>query len=218
MKKDVAIFLFDKTGIMAKPWLDAGYICYIVDKQHPVSDKTSGITQDDNLFKVYADLTLPWKCPVSKDRIAFVFCFPPCTHLAVSGARWLKGKGLRLLEQSIAMFATAVEFCEWSEAPYGIENPVSTISTYWRSPDYTFHPHDYTGFCKNDNYTKKTCVWAGNGFRMPRPNRMGGLGIPDDRIHKCGPSEERSNIRSATPLGFSLAVFERNKIKDRRKE
>ena len=36
-------------------------------------------------------------------------------------------------------------------------------------------------------------------------------GQPDDRIHKCPPSAERANIRSATPRGFARAVFEANK-------
>ena len=208
--KDVAIFLFDVSGNMAKPWLDAGYTCYIVDIQHPVAYDTGGITQEGNLYKVHADLTKPWLCPVGRERIVFVFAFPPCDHLAVSGARWFKGKGLRRLELSISMFATASEFCEWSGAPYGIENPVSTISSYWRKSDYTFNPHDYTGFCRDDNYTKKTCIWAGNGFVMPEPNKVDDLGNPDDRIHKCPPGPERHNIRSATPLGFSMAVFEAN--------
>lgn len=40
--KDAAIFLFDVTGIMARPWLDAGYECYIVDIQHPVAYEMGG--------------------------------------------------------------------------------------------------------------------------------------------------------------------------------
>lgn len=210
--RDLAIFLFDVSGNMAAPWLDAGYTCYIVDIQHPVAYETGGITRDGKLFKVHADLTKPWLCPVDRERIAFVFAFPPCDHLAVSGARWFKGKGLRRLEQSISMFATASEFCEWSGAPYGIENPVSTISSYWRKPDHTFNPHDYTGFCREDNYTKKTCLWCGNGFVMPEPYRADDLGDPDDRIHKCPPGPERHNIRSATPKGFAQAVFESNNV------
>jgi hypothetical protein len=91
-----------------------------------------------------------------------------------------------------------------------IENPVSTLSTYWRKPDHTFHPWQYTAFEMGDNYTKKTCLWTGNGFVMPAPAVTAGLGQPDDRIHKAPPSEERGNIRSATPMGFARAVFEAN--------
>lgn len=195
---------------MARPWLDAGYTCYIVDIQHPEAYETGGITKEGNLYKVRADLTKPWLCPVDRNRIAFAFAFPPCDDIACSGARWLKGKGLRALEKSIAMFATAAELCEWFGAPYGIENPRSTISTYWRKPDHKFDPCDYTGFWLKDNYTKETWLWTGNGFVMPEPFKADGLGKPDDRIHKCRPGPDRKDIRSETPMGFSLAVFRAN--------
>lgn len=210
MKKDVVISLFDVTGNMIKPWLNAGYECYIVDIQHPVAYDTYGITSDGKLHRVHADLSRPWLPPVARESIAFVAAFPPCDHLAVSGARWFRGKGLRKLAQSIEMFATAAEFCEWSGAPYLIENPVSNIASHWRKPDYNFSPHHYTAFCLDDNYTKKTCLWVGGGFVMPEPHQLSGLSDPDDRIHKCPPGPERKNIRSATPAGFAEAVFRAN--------
>ena len=212
--KNVAIFLFDLSGNMARPWLDAGYECWIVDIQHPVAYDTGGISRFDKLVKVHADLTKPWLCPVDRNKIAFVAAFPPCDHLAVSGARWFKGKGLRRLEQSIAMFATAAEFCEWSGAPYLIENPVSNIASHWRKSDYRFHPHFFTGYNIEDNYTKQTCLWIGGGFVMPEKLIADGLGSPDDRIHKCPPGPERHNIRSATPTGFAMAVFESNGVRN----
>lgn len=209
--KDVAIFLYDFTGTMAEPWLQAGYECWIVDSQHPHAYETNGVTTDGSrLHKVHADLTHPWLCPVDRERIAFVAAFPPCDHLAVSGARWFRGKGLRKLAQSINMFATAAEFCEWSKAPYLIENPVSSISTYWRKPDHTFHPWHFTAHCSEDNYTKRTCLWTGGGFSMPEMSADGLLGEPDNRIHMAAPGEGRKNFRSATPLGFARAVFEAN--------
>lgn len=208
--KDVVISLFDVTGTMVKPWLAVGYECWIVDIQHPVAYDSDGVTSEGNLRKLNRDLTRPFLPPVERDRIAFVAAFPPCDHLAVSGARWFKGKGLRKLETSIAMFATAAEFCEWSGAPYMIENPVSNISSHWRKPDHNFHPHHFTGFNVADNYTKKTCLWTGGGFVMPEKFEDGTLGNPDDRIHKCPPGPDRQNIRSATPLGFAEAVFRAN--------
>ena len=207
--KDVAVFLYDLTGVMAEPWLQAGFVCVCVcvDLQHP-----PGWTQDGNLFRIGADLRggFDWLDLVNPNRIAFVAAFPPCDHLAVSGARWFKGKGLRKLSLAVDLFATAAEFCESSGAPYIIENPVSTISTYWRKPDHTFQPHHFTRYCAADNYTKATCLWVGGGFVMPPPAQLEGFGKPDDRIHKCPPGPERHNIRSATPRGFSLAVFESN--------
>ena len=91
-----------------------------------------------------------------------------------------------------------------------IENPVSNISSHWRKPDFRFSPHQFTGYEPDDNYTKGTCLWVGNGFVMPEPWAVEGLGEPDDRIHKCPPGPERHNIRSATPMGFARAVFEAN--------
>ena len=214
--KDTAVFLFDFSGIMAKPWLDAGYECWIVDKQHPTAYETNGVTREGRLNKVHADLSRPWLPPVARERIAFVAAFPPCDHVAVSGSRWFRGKGLRKLAESINLFATAAEFCEWSGAPYCIENPVSTISSYWRKPDHTFSPHQYTGFYPDDNYTKKTCLWSGHGFVMPREFVWFGAGEPDDRIHRCPPGPDRQNIRSATPKGFARAVFEANGVTERK--
>lgn len=197
-----AIFLFDKTGNMAQPWRDAGYRCICYDIQHVGRSVRSGI-----IYQHWdALLGLP-SIPADSD-VVFGFAFPPCTHLAVSGARWFKGKGLRLLAQSIEMFGVAAEFLDETVAGgrYGLENPVSVISSHWRKPDYTFHPHDYTGYEVGDNYTKKTCIWAGRGFVMPAPFKAEGLGEPDNRIHAAPPSDDRGDIRSATPMGFARAV------------
>lgn len=197
------VSLFDFTGNMLAPWRDAGYECHIYDIQHE-----PGTSERDGMILHGCDLLsaapeLPGEC-------AFVCAFPPCDHLAVSGAAWFKGKGLRKLADSIHMFATAAEFCEASGAPYLIENPVSTISTYWREPNHTFQPFEFTGYWGGDNYTKKTCLWTGGGFRMPQPLRLDGLGNPDERIHRCPPGPNRKNFRSATPMGFAMAVFQAN--------
>jgi hypothetical protein len=198
-----AVFLFDITGNAANPWLDAGYDCWIVDIQHEES-KTDG-----RLHKVKADLMsgVPAGLPENPD---FVAAFPPCTDLAVSGAAWFKGKGLRRLADSIHLFATAAEYCESTGAPYFIENPVSTISSYWRQPDYKFHPCQYAGYHIEDNYTKETCLWTGGGFVMPPMSMPLDMEIDTKYIHHQPPGSERANIRSATPMGFSKAVFEAN--------
>jgi len=199
-----AVSLFDFTGNMLRPWRDAGYECHLYDIQHP-----EGVTERDGFICHGVDLSV---CP---EVIAcdFLSCFPPCTHVAVSGSRWMRGKGLRALQESIAFFATAAEYADRCGAPYLIENPMSTISTYWREPDYKFHPCHYSGYVDGgDNYTKETWLWTGNGFVMP-PKRMSGdlFDMPDTTyIHHQPPGEERANIRGATPMGFAVAVFEAN--------
>lgn len=199
-----AIFLFDRTGNMARPWADAGYRCICYDIQHV------GRTVRDGIIFQQWDALLGAPAIPADSTVVFGFAFPPCTDLAVSGARWFKEKGLRRLAQAIEMVAVADEFLRSLGVPYGIENPVSVISSHWRKPDYTFHPYEFTGFELSDNYTKKTCIWAGGGFEMPAPNRVEGLSAPDNRIHAAPPSDDRGDIRSATPMGFARAVFAAN--------
>ncbi len=151
----VMISCFDESTIGAKPWADAGYLCYCVDLAHE-----QGETRQGNIVKVGADM-LEWWPP--RVDIKFAAFYPPCTDVAVSGARWFRDKGLGSLINALKLFEVSVKIADWLGCPYFIENPVSTISTYWRKPDYTFNPCDY-----GDPYTKKTCLWAG-GASSCRP-------------------------------------------------
>jgi hypothetical protein len=92
-----------------------------------------------------------------------------------------------------------------------IENPVSTVSSYWRKPDFTFDPCDYGGYLipPGDAYTKKTCLWTGNGFVMPKPKAV--KAIEGSRMHRLPPSKNRAAPRSVTPKAFAQAVFEANR-------
>lgn len=220
----IAIFLCDITGKMAQPWLDAGYDAILVDPQHPegVASRfarefdggTSGV-RNPIITTVghIIDHPVTWgviREAIQSGRVAFVAGFPPCTDLAVSGARWFDAK--RAADPAVQFKAMHVVWqCqvigELSGAPWFAENPVSQISSLWRKPDHSFNPHDFTGHCANDNYTKKTCLWTGGGFVMPKPFKDLTLGAPDNRIHAAPPGPERANFRSATPEGFATAVF-----------
>lgn len=190
---------YELTGRMAEPWVARGYKALCVDHQVEPGERNGIIFQRADMRE--------WVPPrhIIEQGVAFFAAFPPCDHLAVSGARWFKGKGLKALAHSITLFNAAVFWAEYFGAPYLIENPVSTISTYYRKPDYTFHPWHYSGYCGEDAYTKKTCLWTGNGFVMPEPRFVPDV-RPDDRIHKAPPSEHRADFRSATPRGFAEAV------------
>src|SRR5690606_25537505 len=151
------------------------------------------------IIRVGADLRT-WVPPKAiVNRVAFTFWMPPCDHLAVSGARWFKGKGLGALADSIRLFERAAFWAEGFEAPYGIENPNSTISTYWRKPDYRFNPSDY-----GDPYTKLTCLWVGHGFVMPPKTPV--EPVMGSKMHLLPPSADRKDKRSATPPGFARAM------------
>lgn len=146
-------------------------------------------------------------------NVIFAAFFPPCTDLAVSGARWFAQKEL----DSPGTRARAMSLISWSDrmgrafgCPYFIENPVSVISSEWRKPDWTFHPHEYGGYDggEGDGYTKKTCLWSGGGFALPPKRPIELDPATRDRIWKMAPSADRQNERSKTPKGFARAVFE----------
>jgi hypothetical protein len=183
---------FDKSAVMAQPWAEAGYLCYCIDLQHPKGERREG-----NIIRVGADMHT-WIPP--RGDIVFASFFPPCTDLAVSGARWFKEKGLHCLARAISLFARCVDIVKTLECPWMIENPVSTISSYWRKPDYTFHPWEY-----GDPYSKKTCLWVGNGFVMPE--KMPVIPWEGSKMHRLPPTQDRAHLRSLTPAGFARAVF-----------
>ncbi len=195
------VSLCDYSGVMVQPWLDAGYPCVTVDLRHP-----AGVTTDGLLTRIGCDVRdvrqgdYWWP-----SRIAIVFAFPPCTNLAVSGARWFRSKGLRGLIAGLEIVEACRDICESSGAPSMLENPVSTLSTYWRKPDYTFQPWHY-----GDNERKKTCIWADGGFVMP-PQEM--IDEPADvrqSVWRMAPSPNRGDLRSVTFPGFARAVFVAN--------
>jgi hypothetical protein len=198
MTEGHVLSLCDRTGTMVKPWTDAGYRATIVDLQHPAGSHTDGL-----LTRVGADLST-WMPPL--DTYTAVFAFPPCTHLAVSGARWFRDKGLKALIEGLTLVQRCLEIAEWTGAPWMIENPMSTLSTYWREPDWTFNPADYGGYVEGrDAYTKLTCIWAGAGFVMPDKRPV--PPVEGSKMHRLSPGPERANLRSATPEGFARAVY-----------
>lgn len=201
-KRGIVVSLFDRTGHMVAPWAEAGFQCYFVDLQHP-----AGETRRGNVILVGADIR-DWLPPYGP--VAMLFAFPPCTDVAVSGARWFKDKGLGSLIRALQLFEVSVKLAEWTGAPYLIENPVSTVATYWRKPDHRFDPCDYGGYLKppGDAYTKQTWLWTGNGFVLPVPRRV--FPTEGSRMHRMGNTKARANLRSATPRGFARAVFEAN--------
>lgn len=197
------IGLFEESGVLAREFVERGCCAICVDLDADRGER-------DGVVYVREDVR-HWIPPrqIVEDGVVFLAAFPPCDHVAVSGARWFAGKGLGALARSIELFERAAFWAEWFGAPYFIENPVSTISTYWRKPDHTFDPWEYCGLAREDEYTKRTCLWTGGGFTMPPPLHPDTV-APDDRIHKAAPGPERAAFRSRTPRGFSIAVAEAN--------
>lgn len=210
--RQFVFFGFCYSDIAARPWLEAGYNVVICDIQHAPGAVFQGGHVGGQLTRLGCDLAnskavLGWLDVLSLTECVFAGFFPPCTHIASSGARWWKQKGLRALQESISYFATSQELAEHFGCPYFIENPVSAIATHWRKPDYICDPCDFTALAAHDNYTKKTCLWTGGGFQMPEAARADGLPAPDERIWRSPQSKQRARLRSMTPEGFARAVF-----------
>lgn len=119
---------------------------------------------------------------------------PPCTHLAVSGARWWKDKRD---EQGVALdFVRRL-----MDAPIpriAIENPVSIISTAIRKPDQIVQPWQY-----GHGETKATCLWLKGLPKLVPTNVVAGR---EQRIHKMSPGPDRWKERSRTYQGIADAM------------
>ena len=200
----VVVSLYDKTGNMVKPWAAAGFECWCIDIQHSIRKQH----KDGNIVYQWGDART-WVPPNDiRGRIAIIFAFPPCTHVAVSGARDFRTKGTAMLRDSLEMFSACEHAAKWAGVPYMIENPVGKFSDHMGKPDHTFHPWMY-----GDNYSKLTCLWTGNGFVMPDPVINQKPVCVEELIWKMTPSRDRADKRSITPMGFAEAVFEANKNK-----
>ena len=121
---------------------------------------------------------------------------PPCTHLAVSGARWFKYKQQEQQE--------ALEFVkELMAAPIPkicIENPISIISTRIRKPDQIIHPWQF-----GHGEVKATCLWLKNLPKLTPTHIVEGR---EARVHKMPPGPDRWRERSRTFPGIARAMAE----------
>jgi hypothetical protein len=207
MNNGTVLLLCNRTMNFAEPWLDGGYRVVMVDPQHERTE------DDGRIFRIKGTIfeAMPFlRYVIKNERVVFGAAFPPCTDMAVSGARWFEQK-----RQSDPMFqARAVAVAEQCRtillltgAPGFLENPVSVLARVFGKAQHSFHPHQYTGHCPDDNYTKNTQLWTFGDFVMPPEYKLNTLGLPDARIHKAPPSDKRANFRSATPRGFSTACY-----------
>lgn len=129
-----------------------------------------------------------------KQKWDLMIAHPPCTHLAVSGARYFYRKQ--------AEQAEALEFVRLlMNAPIehiAIENPISVISSRIRKPDQIIQPWQF-----GHGETKATCLWLKNLPKLQPSNIVEGR---EQRIHKMPPSPERWKERSRTFQGIANAM------------
>lgn len=119
---------------------------------------------------------------------------PPCTHLAVSGARWFKEKQQ---EQQEAL--DFVSFLLEADIPHiALENPVSIISSRIRKPDQIIQPWQF-----GHGETKATCLWLKNLPLLKSTDIVAGR---EARVHKMPPGPDRWKKRSRTFKGIAEAM------------
>jgi len=133
---------------------------------------------------------------ILEDGWDMMVAFPPCTHLAVSGARWFKSKER---EQSEALdFVSGL-----LNAPINriaLENPIGVISTRIRKPDQIIQPWQF-----GHGETKATCLWLKNLPELMPTKIVSGR---EQRIWKMPPGPDRGKNRSRTYRGIARAMSE----------
>ena len=125
-----------------------------------------------------------------------IIAFPPCTHLAVSGARYFEQKrkdGRQ--QQGIDFF---MEFTKADCEKIAIENPIGIMSTHYRKPDQIIQPWMF-----GHDETKATCLWLKNLPKLEPTNIVEGR---EQRIWRMPPGPERAKERSKTYEGIAKAM------------
>ena len=131
---------------------------------------------------------------ILNDGWDMMIAHPPCTHLAVSGARWFKNKQKEQIE--------ALEFVKLilnaSVNKIALENPISIISSKIRKPDQIIQPWQF-----GHGETKATCLWLKSLPKLQPTN------IVDGRkpvVHYASPGPNRWKLRSTTYQGIADAM------------
>lgn len=132
------------------------------------------------------------------DGFDLMIAHPPCTHLAVSGARHFAAKRASGVQQQALDFVRALLNAPITQI--ALENPVSIISSAIRKPDQIIQPWQF-----GHGETKATCLWL-KGLRPLVPTNI--VSGREARVHRMPPSADRWRLRSTTYAGIASAMAE----------
>jgi len=172
------------SGIVAKSFRDRGHEAWSCDLFPTEADG----------FHIHGDV-LDWLDRGSWD---LMLAFPPCTHLACSGARHFAAKRADSRQQAAIDFFLLLAKADIPKI--AIENPVGIMSTIYRKPDQILQPWQY-----GHPETKATCLWLKN-LPLLKPTEI--VGGREHRIHRMPPSPDRAKNRSRTYPGIAKAFAE----------
>jgi len=142
--------------------------------------------------------------PLLEQEWDLIIAFPPCTHLAVSGAAWFEQKRKDGRQQEgidfFMIFANAK--CD----KIAIENPIGIMSSVWRKPNQIVQPWMF-----GHPESKATCLWLKNLPNLQPTDNVIELfdTLPKNkqqRLHYLPPSKERAALRSKTFIGIAKAM------------
>jgi len=146
---------------------------------------------------------------VLKEQWDMIIAFPPCTHLASSGAAWFEAKRADGRQQAAIEFFMI--FANHPCEKIAIENPVGVMSSNYRKPDQIIQPWQF-----GDAFSKRTCLWLKGlpkleSTEIVNPGEMvtyqSGRTMPKwyADAWKLSPAE-RSKARSKTFPGIAKAM------------
>jgi hypothetical protein len=167
---------------------------------------------------------------ISKKQWEMMIAHPPCTFLAVSGARWYyhpEDKDMPVKnrrphprfpnraqdrDEALEFF---IKLCEAPIEKIAVENPVGIVSSKYKKPTQTVHPWMF-----GDEASKATCLWLKNLPELQPTNIVGkgervilssGKSLPkwySDALTKAKTPAERRTLRSKTFMGMARAMAE----------
>ncbi len=133
-----------------------------------------------------------------KIRWDMVIAFPPCTDLAVSGARYFEQKRKDGRQQKSIEFFMMFANCGCPKT--AIENPVGIMSGIYRKPDQIIQPWQF-----GHGETKRTCLWLKG---LPKLESVDIVPGREQRVWKMPPGKDRAKMRSKTYPGIAKAMAE----------
>ena len=128
-----------------------------------------------------------------------VIAHPPCTDLAVSGARWFAEKradGRQQMSIDFFMIFTCLPY----RTKVAIENPIGIMSTHYRKPDQIIQPWQF-----GHGETKATCLWLQGLPKLVPTDIVEGRA---HRVWRMPPGPDRAKLRSKTFPGIAKAMAE----------
>lgn len=192
MVKKIILVLFEESGTFSNLYRELGYEVIQVDFLYN--------NQDVRLLEKI------------DGEVVGILAFPPCTHLAGSGARWWAEKGEEALLEALSCVDSVFRMVQLYKPKFwAIENPVGRLVKYIGKPKFYFNPFEFAGHIENwedEAYSKKTCLWG--EFSEPEKNIKPNIHGSKMWAKYGGKSDRTKTLRSKTPLGFAKAFVRAN--------